>query len=104
MVDRALLMARCVDFPKLFETDAVMLRIGARAQPEARFELAAEIAANAPISLRQAKKAIDGGYHLDLDTAFAFEAEAYNATLCSEDRIEGLRAFAERRPPRYQGR
>ena len=70
----------------------------------AAFALAEEIAANAPISLRQAKKAIEGGFHLDLDTAFAFEAEIYNATLLSEDRLEGLRAFAERRKPRYRGR
>jgi enoyl-CoA hydratase len=66
--------------------------------------LAEEIAANAPISLRQAKKAIDGGFHLDLDSAFAWEAEAYNATLLSEDRLEGLAAFAERRKPVYRGR
>lgn len=71
---------------------------------EAARALAAEIAANAPISLRQAKRAIESGAHLDVDTAFAFESEAYNATLLSEDRLEGLRAFAEKRKPRYTGR
>jgi enoyl-CoA hydratase/carnithine racemase len=70
----------------------------------AALALAEEIGANAPISLRQAKKAIEGGFPLDLDTAFTFEAEIYNATLLSEDRVEGLRAFAEKRKPRYQGR
>ena len=35
---------------------------------------------------------------------FTLEAEVYNATLLSEDRLEGLRAFAERRKPRYRGR
>jgi enoyl-CoA hydratase/carnithine racemase len=89
--------------------EAEQLGIAVRIVPRAELEsaamaLAEEIAGNAPISLRQAKKAIDGGYHLDLDTAFAFEAELYNATLLSEDRLEGLRAFAERRKPEYQGR
>jgi enoyl-CoA hydratase/carnithine racemase len=89
--------------------EAERLGIAVRVVPRAELESAAmaladEIAANAPISLRQAKKAIDGGYHLDLDSAFAFEAELYNATLISEDRIEGLRAFAERREPDYKGR
>jgi enoyl-CoA hydratase/carnithine racemase len=89
--------------------EAERLGIAVRVVPRAELESAAmaladEIAANAPISLRQAKKAIDGGYHLDLDSAFAFEAELYNATLLSEDRIEGLRAFAERRKPDYKGR
>ncbi|MCC7105126.1 MAG: enoyl-CoA hydratase/isomerase family protein [Chloroflexi bacterium] len=71
---------------------------------EAARALAAEIAANAPISLRQAKRAIDLGAQLDLESAFALEAEVYNTTLLSEDRLEGLRAFAEKRMPTYRGR
>jgi enoyl-CoA hydratase len=70
---------------------------------QAALGLAEEIAGNAPISLRQAKKAIDTGFPLDLESAFAFEAEAYNATLLAEDRLEGLAAFAERRKPVYRG-
>jgi enoyl-CoA hydratase/carnithine racemase len=70
----------------------------------AALQLAGEIAGNAPIALRQAKKAIDTGFSLDLDSAFAFEAEAYQAILLSEDRLEGLAAFAERRKPVYRGR
>ena len=90
-------------------SEAERLGIAVRVVPQAELEsaalaLAEEIAANAPISLRQAKKAIDSGFHLDLDTAFAFEAEIYNATLLSEDRLEGLRAFAEHRKPEYKGR
>lgn len=65
--------------------------------------LARRIAENAPLAVRQAKRAIDLGYHLDLATARAFEAEAYNQTLLTEDRQEGLRAFAERRKPVYRG-
>ena len=83
----------------------IVIRVVPRAELEAAaMALAEEIAGNAPISLRQAKKAIDVGYHLDIDSALAFEAEAYNATLLSEDRLEGLRAFAERRKPEYRGR
>jgi enoyl-CoA hydratase/carnithine racemase len=83
----------------------IVVRVVPREELEASATaLAEEIGANAPISLRQAKKAIEGGFHLDLDTAFAFEAEVYNATLLSEDRLEGLRAFAERRKPEYVGR
>jgi enoyl-CoA hydratase len=83
----------------------IVVRVVPREELEASaMALAEEIGANAPISLRQAKKAIEGGFHLDLDTAFTFEAEVYNATLLSEDRLEGLRAFAERRKPEYKGR
>ena len=65
--------------------------------------LAGTIAANAPLAGRQAKRAIDLGLSMDLATGRAFEGEVYNQTLLSEDRNEGLRAFAERRPPVYRG-
>jgi enoyl-CoA hydratase/carnithine racemase len=95
---------RRIDAPEA-ERRGIVVQVVPRAELEsAGRALADEIAANAPISLRQAKKAIDGGYHLDPDSGFAFEAEVYNATLLSEDRLEGLRAFAERRKPRYRGR
>lgn len=70
---------------------------------EAR-RLAETIAANGPIAVRQAKKAIDGGIDLPIADALAFEWDCYQAVLETEDRDEALRAFAERRPPRFKGR
>ena len=64
---------------------------------------AAEVARNAPVSLRQAKKAIDGGLHLPLDEALAHEIEMYQDCLGTKDRLEALRAFAEKRPPVFTG-
>jgi len=63
-----------------------------------------EICANSPIAVRQAKKAIDLGMEADLDTAIRIENEAFNFNLKTEDRQEGIRAFNEKRPPRWQGR
>ena len=71
---------------------------------EAAVELADAIAANAPIAVAAAKHAIDEGYALELDAALAVEHRQYERTLTTEDRLEGLRAFAEKRAPRYQGR
>ncbi|HUK08851.1 MAG TPA: enoyl-CoA hydratase-related protein [Stellaceae bacterium] len=62
------------------------------------------IAANAPLSVRQAKKSIHYGLQMDLRTAFRFEIEAYNRLVPTEDRQEGIRAFNEKRKPRFQGR
>ena len=63
-----------------------------------------ELAGCAPLSIAQAKAAIDQGVDLPVDEALRLERRCYDVTLFSDDRDEGLRAFAERRPPRFQGR
>jgi enoyl-CoA hydratase len=65
---------------------------------------AARIAANAPIAVRQAKKAMDKAEDLDRADGYDFEIEAYNRTVGTEDRLEGIRAFNEKRPPDFKGR
>jgi enoyl-CoA hydratase/carnithine racemase len=54
--------------------------------------------------VRQAKKAIAWGAETDLETGMMLAIEAYNSTVHTDDRLEGVRAFNERRPPRFQGR
>jgi enoyl-CoA hydratase/carnithine racemase len=66
--------------------------------------VALRIAANAPVSLRQAKKALDKATELDRMTGYAYEIEAYNRTVVTEDRQEGINAFNEKRKPQYKGR
>jgi len=58
----------------------------------------------APLSLSLAKEAIDKGMDQELDGGLMTERGCYEQTLGSEDRDEGLRAFNEKRPPKYQGR
>jgi enoyl-CoA hydratase/carnithine racemase len=67
-------------------------------------EIAAVIAGNGPIAIRQAKKAIAYGSETDLDTAMILAIEAYNATVVTEDRREGVRAFNDKRAPQFKGR
>jgi enoyl-CoA hydratase/carnithine racemase len=64
----------------------------------------AELAGCAPLSVRAAKSAIERGHALSLSDGLAIERECYDTTLYSEDRDEGLAAFAEGRPPKYLGR
>jgi enoyl-CoA hydratase/carnithine racemase len=67
-------------------------------------EIAAAISRNGPLAVRQAKKAIAYGSETDLETAMILAIEAYNATVVTEDRLEGVRAFNEKRSPRFTGR
>jgi enoyl-CoA hydratase len=67
-------------------------------------EIAATIADNGPIAVRQAKKAVNWGSETDLETAMALAIEAYNNTVNTEDRLEGVRAFNEKRKPAFKGR
>ena len=69
----------------------------------ARFSAIAR-AANAPLAVRQAKKSIHAGLDLDLKNGLLFEIEAYNRLVPTADRHEGVRAFNEKRKPRFEGR
>lgn len=88
--------------------EALALGVVSRVAPAGRVReeaiaLAEQVARNAPISLRQAKRAVDGGFDLPLDEALAFENRLYQDCLASKDRVEALRAFAEKRPPVFTG-
>lgn len=71
---------------------------------ETALEMARVIAANGPIAVRLARKAIDLGAELPLERALELDWECYLETLESEDRVEALEAFAEKRAPDFKGR
>jgi len=66
--------------------------------------LARAIAANGPVAVRAAKAAVDGGLSLPLGDALDHETACYERVLGTEDRLEALTAFAEKRKPRFEGR
>ena len=62
------------------------------------------IAANAPLSVRQAKKSVHYGLQMDLLSGYRFEIEAYNRLVDTDDRREGVKAFNEKRKPIFKGK
>ncbi|WP_342513006.1 enoyl-CoA hydratase-related protein [Sporosarcina sp. FSL K6-1522] len=67
-------------------------------------QFADAILANGPIALQQAKFSIKHGMNVDLQTGLAIERKAYEVTIPTEDRIEALTAFAEKRKPKFKGK
>jgi enoyl-CoA hydratase len=70
----------------------------------AALAIAGRIAANGPISVRQAKQAVHRGLQMSLADGLTFEIEAYNRLVPTADRREGVLAFNERRKPNFQGK
>lgn len=75
----------------------------ARAREEAQ-ALAETIASRAPLGVRWAKRVIDEGMDASLDASLYLEAESAGHTFSTWDRTEGMRAFLERRPPKFEGK
>jgi enoyl-CoA hydratase/carnithine racemase len=71
---------------------------------DAVLETASAIAANGPIATRQSKQAIYRGMQMSVTDGIAFEIEAYNRTIPSQDRREGVLAFNEKRRPDFTGK
>ena len=67
-------------------------------------EVARTICRNAPIAVRQAKKAIHHGLQTDITRGLMLEVQAYERQISTEDRHEGVRAFNEKRAPEFKGR
>ncbi len=67
-------------------------------------EMAKRISNNAPIAVRQAKQSIHRGLQMSLADGMTFEIEAYNRTVPTEDRVEGVLAFNEKRKPNFKDR
>lgn len=68
------------------------------------FAMADMIKETGPIAVEMAKYAINQGIEVDLNTGLAIESNAYRVTIPTEDRVEGLTAFREKRKPVYKGK
>lgn len=66
-------------------------------------KMAAAIAEGGPVAVQQAKYAVNHGMETDLQSGLTVESKAYAVCLPTKDRLEGLRAFREKRKPVYHG-
>jgi E-phenylitaconyl-CoA hydratase len=67
-------------------------------------QIAGAIAANGPLAVQMIKKIVETSSNVPLAQAIEFTELAWGAMRDSEDRVEGRKAFAEKRSPRFKGR
>lgn len=71
---------------------------------ERALTLAEKIASKPPLAVHRAKETVLKAYELPLANALAFERESFCALFDTEDRLEGIAAFNEKRKPNFKGK
>jgi len=101
---RAIFTAARLPAREALELGAVDEVVAAGTARDRALELARTIAANSPVGLRNAKRAMRLGADVGLDAGLEIEDGCWRATAFSGDRREGVAAFAEKRRPVWPGR
>lgn len=78
-----------------FAPDELMTRV---------LEFARDLAAQAPVALREGKRIVDDGLDTALSAGLTFEQRVLGGLFATEDGKEGVAAFMEKRPPAFTGR
>jgi enoyl-CoA hydratase/carnithine racemase len=71
---------------------------------EQAIELAHVVARRPPVAAKLAKQAVLAAEEMALSAALAYERRLYELTMATEDRLEGMQAFLEKRKPQFKGR
>ncbi|MEZ4368428.1 MAG: enoyl-CoA hydratase-related protein [Kofleriaceae bacterium] len=99
-----ILLGRRISARRAYEIGLATAVVAPTALAAAVDDLLRDLLGCAPLSVRQAKTAIERGLDGSLADGLRLERTCYDVTLFSADRDEGLAAFAERRAPRFAGR
>ena len=70
---------------------------------QAAKEMARKIAGKGPLAVRFCKEAVNNGLEMEFDRASAYEADLFALCFTTRDQAEGMSAFVEKRPAKFQG-
>ena len=104
MAKKLIYSAEMIDAQEAYRIGLVDEVVPAEELMEAAEKLAKTIMSKAPIAIKMAKVAINNGINTDLTIGVQFEAESYTSTFVSEDRVEGMKAFVEKRPAEFRNK
>ena len=109
LVGKAKAMEMLLTGQFLDATEAYQIGLISRAVPREELtpvvtDMGQVMASRASLALRYAKEAIDKGMDLALEQGLRLEADLYFLLHTTEDRVEGIRAFLEKRPPQFKGK
>jgi len=108
-VGKAVAMEMILNSRMLSAAEALQFGLVNRVVPVDRFlddalVLAAEVAARAPLAVHFAKESVNSAFESSLSEGIAREQRAFYLLFATEDRTEGMRAFAEKRAPEWKGK
>ena len=97
------LTGRLIDAQEAERIGLVSRVVGAGHAREAAEEIAAEIAERGPLAVREVKRLTDLSQDVDLDSGIAAEIDASERVFNSDDMLEGVHAFFDKRTAKYRG-
>jgi len=108
-VGKALAMEMVLNNRTLTAEDALRRGLVNKVVPVERYleeamQIAAEIAARAPLAVRLGKEAVNRAFETHLGDGIQEERQAFYFLFASEDQKEGMRAFGEKRKPNWKGK
>lgn len=109
LVGRAMALELLTTARQVKAEEALRIRLVNHVYPaavlrERGLEMARTIAAKGPVAVRLAKQAAQRGQDLDLANACVLETAAFALAFATVDQKEGMRAFCEKRPAKFQGK
>jgi enoyl-CoA hydratase/carnithine racemase len=98
-----ILTGELIDAAEALRTGLIHRMVTSREVMDTALGLAQDIASKSPLAISYVKEALYNGIDLSLDQGMRMELDLYLLLFSTQDRVEGIEAFKEKRKPRFEG-